>query len=355
MSNKNYRFDSGKVYDTKNLYLCTGNATQQQVENIIMDIGQKLEIDSEFVINVVTTREGQHSGFGYGYVTNPDFYYALTGDNIDGSKRIIVKDDPNWNPPDITMEKALENFDMTNNPSINDDAEDWSLLMSLEDQREQIIKSYTCPKIEYQDESLVKKEWLRYTDNDNDINYISIHKAFVNDDDIEFNAMMSYSVPEWVTEGHIRESLRPYINGQVIRNGKFKGSLYPIIYTKEPKLDNPNDTRKLYVCFNPNNYDCAFIINMTKRIVIINPETNKPVVLIFKTIKNTAMYYKIESNNSESSPESEVSIIERPKSRNGYYHNNNNKERKHLSSSDSLPRARSSGNQRRKHKSKHVE
>ena len=372
MSNKNYTFDNDKVYDKKSIYICTGQASQQQVENIFMIIGQNLNIDSNFIINVILTREGECTGCGYAYISNPDFYHALTGDNLDGTKRIILKDNPRWVAPELPLDEALQQLELEQQQKCidGDHHDDWPLLAKFEDDRKHLISSYQCNKIECYEGSLIKDEWLEYTFVDeNNVSItksIELHKAYVMDSDIEYNAMLSIGVPDWLTVNQVRDEFNPYTNGQIIRNGRFKGTLYPIIYIREPRPNNVNDNRNLYVCFNPNNYDCAFIKNMTRRIVIINPETNKPVILIFKAIKSQGIPHTINPNKYESSPDNnEVARnnnrnkyknskhlsssdeinnkgnnIERPRSRNKY---NNSK---HLSSSNGhvLPRTKSDGN-----------
>lgn len=339
--------DKDCAYNNTTLYLCSGHATQEDVEQILMSIGDRLSIDSTVVVNVIKNRNDELTGCGYAFV-DPPLYNVLMGLNPDGTKRVTVSDDPNWVAPTVPLEQALKDLEENRKNDMFDLRSSWAYEDQLEHERENLKRSYMCPKITRDDSSLVQPDWLNYTytENDNQItDRIDVQPAFVQIEDKYKNVMVANNIPAWITEDHVRPFFNPYFNGRIIQNGKFKGTPYPIIEIDQ-ELNN------LYICFNPNNYDCGFTSYMTKRIMLFDPKTCEPTVIMFRNTRRRFNRNKNDnSDNSDSgstSPRTSQSPrhkspkcltpgpnIERPRSRNGY--------KKHLSTSSDgvVPRSRS--------------
>ncbi len=99
---------NGNVENQSTIYVCTGVAYHHQVEEIFSQaiadaksmpevFGKDFECDVK--INLLRRNTGEYVGVAYIDVTNPAFYYALLGLNVDGSDRAEYYDDPSWVPP----------------------------------------------------------------------------------------------------------------------------------------------------------------------------------------------------------------------------------------------------------------
>lgn len=102
---------NGNVENNSTIYVSTSVAHPHQVENIIKNAINKAknmpkifgyDFECDFQINVVRRYTGEYLGYAFVDFTNPKFYYALTGYNVDGSERVEYKDDPNWISPKDT-------------------------------------------------------------------------------------------------------------------------------------------------------------------------------------------------------------------------------------------------------------
>jgi hypothetical protein len=100
--------NNGNVENNSTIYVVTSVAHPHQVESVFREaillaknmpeiFGQDFECD--FQINVVRRYTGEYMGYAFVDVTNPKFYYAILGYNVDGSERAEYVDDPNWIQP----------------------------------------------------------------------------------------------------------------------------------------------------------------------------------------------------------------------------------------------------------------
>lgn len=112
---KKYRYgyrevDNGNVENNSTLYLITTVAHHHQIEELFRKTLERAKqmskvfgknFDCDYKINLVRSWEGKYLGYAYVDVSNPAFYYALIGLNIDGTDRAEFIDDPAWVPPPI--------------------------------------------------------------------------------------------------------------------------------------------------------------------------------------------------------------------------------------------------------------
>lgn len=100
--------NNGNVENNTTIYVTTLVAHPHQVEAQFKDaiaraknmpeiFGENFECD--FQVNVVRRYTGEYMGYAFVDVTNPKFYFAMIGCNVDGSDRAEFIDDPNWVPP----------------------------------------------------------------------------------------------------------------------------------------------------------------------------------------------------------------------------------------------------------------
>lgn len=98
----------------RHIFARTGILTKEDIEGML-DLAfedlQDMYPDEKFVkgyvVNIMCKKDVL-LGYGYIWVEDFGFYNALVGLNIDGSERIEEKPDPNWKPPAIPLEEALE-------------------------------------------------------------------------------------------------------------------------------------------------------------------------------------------------------------------------------------------------------
>lgn len=101
LSKHSYRYyeDNGRVYNDSTLYVDTGVAYEEQIEDIINSIIKRVrkldcfpnDYTCDFKVNVVTTGRGEICGYSYVDVVDPRLYWILVGRNPDGSERKKVE------------------------------------------------------------------------------------------------------------------------------------------------------------------------------------------------------------------------------------------------------------------------
>src|SRR5213080_4719336 len=95
-----------KYYDQHTLYIESGAITEKKLDQILKDAFGKLKRNSElkknkiginYVMKIVTNKNGDLLGRAYLWVEDPQLYYILNGLNPNGSERIERRPNPNWN------------------------------------------------------------------------------------------------------------------------------------------------------------------------------------------------------------------------------------------------------------------
>ena len=127
---------SDHYYNTHTLYIIThasNDGVVEAVRRIIISSTKKLDdeissensikpasLQSEIVSNIVFDLSGNHLGFGYLWVSNPNLYHILLGKNPDGSDRYQYK-----SPHEFTTSWFHPNGDKKSWCDISDEEEEW--------------------------------------------------------------------------------------------------------------------------------------------------------------------------------------------------------------------------------------
>lgn len=163
--------NNGNIENNSTIYVVTTVAYPHQLEAQFEDalaraknmpeiFGEDFECD--FQVNVVRRYTGEYMGYAFVDVTNPKFYYALLGYNVNGSDRAEYVDDPNWTQPKIIPKAPRESLP---DPVVKVSSytflmtQDWGAELSDEDRqlrppkiRRELPPLITLGKYEYDDE-----------------------------------------------------------------------------------------------------------------------------------------------------------------------------------------------------------
>ena len=278
VSEEGYLFIHSSVFDSKqielNLRTCI-NKLKSTNKNISSDI----------YVNVVENKDGMKYGHAYAWVSNRQVYNALIGKNFDGSERVEEIEDEDWNPPEQDMSEALKEAEG-----------DWVMISEIEDRYERPTKTITLeplivpPGIKYTEE---QKKILQTTD---EFGFIEIFPARVTirSEENKINAIYSSCIPNWVNEDILYKIFDRFNNDKAIHiapktKKKFK---YPkIIISKNTNKNkyawrNKEETSNVTIYFSPIQRNiCHFLINVIKKIKVVNPNTQKSEMLFFSQAK----------------------------------------------------------------------
>lgn len=105
--------NNGNIENNSTIYVNTGVAHPHQVEEQFQKAIKQAQsmtdvfgpdFECDFQVNLVRRHNGEYMGYAFVDVTNPEFYYAILGFNLDGTERCIFVDDPTPIPPkkDVT-------------------------------------------------------------------------------------------------------------------------------------------------------------------------------------------------------------------------------------------------------------
>lgn len=208
-------------------------------------------------INVVCNRDNIKLGYTYIWTDKKEIYNLFCGLNLDGSERIRLYDDPNWQPKEKLEDKNLSEIT------------DWADLMEIEDEN-------TCPQLKEILPPLT--DIYHYEEGNYDMR---IGPLLV--DKIGKNVIYSKNLDDWITEkiinhhiGFFEKDKRKYKNQ---KTGKLYN--YPIInISKNEKKGNT-----VTVVFSPRNpFTASFLINIIKKIKI--KYNNNEKLIFFSQSKN---------------------------------------------------------------------
>lgn len=308
-----YTTSSRCYYNEHTLYVKSGVASNEQLmksmRQSLINVSKKLgrSVPCSFKSNLIIGRNGVYYGFGYLWVTNPEVYHMLLGRNPDGTERVECYDDPNWIKPTNTLEDALS--------EITYKSGSWA---DMTDTEEEIIQTYTCPKIkvqlpplmelpgyDYDDEQLTHFQRLAEKFKNEEVTdpsvlccdgttrngvltipkkgYFQIAPACVKDPDEKHcrNVLCSRNIPTWIVENDLKNAFKFYAsdNKTVIERKIKKKTIkdtYPFVTI--------NDKRVAFVTFDPNTADAQFALLMTRKLVLVKGEgtpNQQNVTLVF--------------------------------------------------------------------------
>jgi hypothetical protein len=249
------------------LYVETGLAKRSQVVDAFKEAIDILEIPCKFRVNLVLDRDGQKLGHAYVWITSKKVINALLGKNYDGSDRTEMIDDPDWTPPTIPLDEALEALNMSSSESSTGS---WADEVCETD----VYVEYTCPKISralpplttipgynYDADQL---KFIRQHEGDDapikgKLDNISIAFEPRVDDGCCRNVLVCRRVPSWVTKHNMSSIIRSYFPNST--------EYYP----KISFLDKGSH-KMAFITFHEETTDAIDIYHMIRRINIYKPD-----------------------------------------------------------------------------------
>ena len=289
------------------LYVETGVAKSEQLEKslevAIKEIKeiykQKGEnVTCKFQVNVVVGKNGQYFGMGYVWVSNSLVYNALLGFDEKGEKMYKEIPDPSWKPLTKEEECLLENESDTLN---------WIEITEMEDRKKgcSIIKEYippivTLPGYEYTDEQLLHFKEIAEKKGDcvqevPKMGYFVLGPAYVKDvcGSLSKNVLSAIRVPDWITDEFLKEEFSNYLSTPPKQVTIFFEKTKTKIIDTLPCIVRHKDT--VFVVFGEDTRDASFALLMTRKILILNKDTNEKKIMYFdySPLRGNT-YYKID-------------------------------------------------------------
>mgnify|MGYP000185498469 CR=1 FL=1 len=274
-----------KVSEEGFLFIHSGIFEKEQIELNLRTCIKKLDKGNcDIYINVVENKDGMKYGHCYTWVSNSNVYNSLIGKNFDGTDRIEYVDDENWEPPEEDMDELLEKA-----------KDDWVLLGEIESR-------YDRPTIKVELEPLIIPPGIKYTDKqkkelktDQDIGFIEIYPARVTirAEEHKINSIYSSCLPEWVDENILYNIFSKFNKDKTQHTDPKtkKKFMYPRITISKNKNKNKwrnkESSLNAQIVFSPLNRNISyFLINVMKKVKIVNPVTKQEEMLFFSQSKS---------------------------------------------------------------------
>lgn len=261
-----------KIYDNHTLYIELGDASREQLEQVLIDAINKIGIRCHYKINMIN-KKFKKMRMAYVRVSDYRVYNVLSGRNPDGTERVMFVDDETFEEPEgdyhMELDKALEGVT------------DWWEINCIEEDME---NKYMKPQIKEYLDPLIN--FLPY---DEQGNKFDIGRAYIYNmpEDVYSHIIKAWDVPKWLTE----EIIRPYFASFVSDQYRYKDPIqkqteFPIITLYDTEDQDGNEIKTLYIEFAKYSYDCDFAMLMSKILYIINPTNGQTSKLFFNYLKN---------------------------------------------------------------------
>jgi hypothetical protein len=274
-----------------NIYVKTGLASETQLISAVNAFHKQLcEMfpeehyeDCEFIVNLVTDKDGNTYKYAYLWVSDTRIYYIMTGLNPDGSER--YKDEEEQKSKEKIEESFELDFDEMNWETITSNS-----IQNVVTIREPLGPILSLPGYEYTSEQLVKvKETLKekygteYEESKiPSVGYFEASRAQAGGsiEDGRCPHILRSIVPNWITKELIKKNFERYSTDEY--DSKLKSKPYPRV-TLEPfiKKDyttgrvSEDPTKKVaLVEFNKSKNDGIFARQIARKVYFVNP-TNK--------------------------------------------------------------------------------
>ncbi len=253
------------------LYVETGLAKRSQVEKAFKDAIDVLKIPCEFRVNLVLDREGKKLGHAYVWITSKKVINALLGKDYDGSDLTETIDDPDWTPPTIPLEKALEAFDSSSSGSSTGSWADDPCESDVYERYEHPKISRTLPPLttipsyDYDDDQLKFTRQLEGDDAPTKGKLDNISIAFEPrvDDECCRHVLVCRRVPDWVAKGDMDNIFKSY---------------FPNAAKNYPRISflDKGSHKMVFITFHEETTDALEVYHMIRRINIYkaNPGTS---------------------------------------------------------------------------------
>lgn len=281
------------------LYIQTGYTNHEQIKSALQQTLHKVQkelkykIHTRFRINVVTKDNSKTMGYAYLWVTNPEFYHILLGNNPDGSSRIKIINDPDWQEGSQSdIDRIKETMQTTTNwADIDDLSQQLDSLTNRPTIEIKLPPIVVLPRIFYTDEqyqNILQDNYLNiYLNNDSippKFIDITIEQGYINNVRNGYTPyiLQCCNTPEWITIKMLKQIFIPYVtnpNTEVIRRicGKRVKGTYPLVHI--------NNNRKAFITFDSNTQDASFALAMCMKLPLVNNTTKEISTLRFYYVK----------------------------------------------------------------------
>ena len=257
-----------KYYNKHTIYVKSDYGTNEQLieclEQSLIQVSNslKLNVSCKFKSNLICDNNGNHYGYGFLWVTNPQVYYMLIGKNPDGSSRLEYYDDPSWTP------------------SISSDSKSWADISDNEPPKlsRNLPPLMTLPPFTY---SKSQKNILN-TDKSN--GFFQLSPAYVTDIDPKFShyILCCRGIPNWINENDLKNCFIPYASDSTtkiprkIKNKRFYDT-YPFV--------SINDKKIAFITFDSTTRDAQFCLLMMRKTILV--KENNSCELVFNHSYNS--------------------------------------------------------------------
>jgi hypothetical protein len=285
-----------------NVYVKTGLATETQLISTVNAFHKQLcEMfpeehyeDCEFIVNLVTDKDGNTYKYAYLWVSDTRIYYIMTGLNPDGSER--YKDEEESKPKEKIEESFELDFDEMNWETITSNT-----IQNVVTIREPLGPILSLPGYEYTPEQLIKvKETLKekygaeYEESKiPSVGYFEASRAQAGGsiEDGRCPHILRSIVPSWVTKELIKKSFERYSTDEY--DEKLKSKPYPRV-TLEPFIKKDYQTGRVsedsskkvaLVEFNKSKNDGIFARQIARKVYFLNPTTKVKDITIWDYLK----------------------------------------------------------------------
>jgi len=260
------------------LFIQTGVLCEGQIINClngaITEFNKTFNKDipqNQFYLNLVTNKEGKSFGYAYAYIDDKELFNIIVGKNLDGSERVELIDDPDWEPPSDDETEALEAA-----------GDDWGELCEVE-------KSYECPKIIQKLDPLITLPGIKYTESqlkqvlkDPDLarvqkenlqkypfGFLEVSEVSLSEKKENLNSIFSKNLPDWVTEDFLFKFFSRFNRDPLIRTKKDKSKFeYPVVKIKKYR-EGLGEVKNCSITFSPSYpHTSSFLIKLIKRIEV---------------------------------------------------------------------------------------
>lgn len=281
------------ISDKNTLYISFDLATEQQISACIDHAIKQLKTPCKFFLNLVKNKNGDTFKYAYVWVSNSKVYNALTGLNLDGSKRVKMIKDPKWTPPKLGLEaeiqilkqQQLEEQNKNGNTFDNsgwceDNFEDsWGddpVEFDYKSELEIIKNKYVHPMVEIEKESLVKipkYEWtqeqlkiLKMRDEEyeehGEIKIQQAEKSIYLSPDDDYSCSIFGKIPLWITNEEIVKIFKDFCTVKNIRTKNNTQMFFPFVKS----IFTRTNFRTVKIGFKRGTKDAYFAGLMTRKI-----------------------------------------------------------------------------------------
>ncbi|MEM2987079.1 MAG: hypothetical protein QXV60_03170 [Nitrososphaerota archaeon] len=252
------------MYDTHTLFVSSGTATKEQVEQVFRsaltayETRTKTRIQCKFLVKLLQDYQRRPTGTAIVFVSNPSVYFMILGKNPDGTERYCNTNNPLYKKliNEIeTIKSKLENL----NPSTLT----WGEFMNKEEEYnemlEEKIKTYKAitnssltlePLIKLPPCKIITSCEIKY------INFEVSRAVILPVKNKVHNVLECLSIPTWITKQDLKEKFSIFAtDSKTLQLRKVKGK---IIKEPYPFVDIINSTA--IVTFDPKTHDAEFAL-----------------------------------------------------------------------------------------------